>query len=169
MYDVYLGIGSNMGDREKNIISAYLKIKTLTGNIKTASLYETEPMYMHEQRDFLNTVFYTYSDIPPLKLLKAAAAMEDEAGREREKAGFKGPRPLDIDILLYGSMIVDSERLSIPHPMIKERAFVLVPLLELSPELRDPVSGSKYKVFLKNNMKKGVSYYKSPAYVDIIG
>ena len=91
-----------------------------------------------------------------------------EPRRDRAKAGWKGPRPLDIDILLYGDTVSDDPVLTLPHPGIKERGFVLIPLAELAPDLADPGTGEKYKYFIKNNMNFSVKYYKSSAIFDII-
>ena len=165
---VYLSIGSNLGDREKNLAFAYNNLKSVLKNIKSSSLFKTEPMYNTDQPEFLNAVFYGETDLGSYELLDYIHTLEDKAGRDRAKAGWKGPRPLDIDILLYGNTISDDPVLTIPHPGIKERGFVLIPLTEIAPDLTDPVTGLKYQYFIKNNMNFSVKYYKSSAIFDII-
>ena len=97
---VYLSIGSNLGDREKNLIFSYNNLKYVLKNIKSSSLFKTEPMYNTEQPEFLNAVFKGETELPPYELLDYIHTLEDKAGRDRAKAGWTGPRPLDIDILL---------------------------------------------------------------------
>lgn len=167
-WKVYLSIGSNLGDREKNLAFAYNNLKSVLKNIKSSSLFKTEPMYNTDQPEFLNAVFYGETDLGSYELLDYIHTLEDKAGRDRAKAGWKGPRPLDIDILLYGNTISDDPVLTIPHPGIKERGFVLIPLTEIAPDLADPVTGLKYQYFIKNNMNFTVKYYKSSAIFDII-
>ena len=165
---VYLSIGSNLGDREKNLAFAYDNLKQVLKNIKSSSLFITEPMYNTEQPEFLNAVFYGETELGAYELLEYIHTLEDKAGRDRAKSGWKGPRPLDIDILLYGDTVSDDPVLTIPHPGIKERGFVLIPLAELSPDLADPVTGEKFCCFIKNNMNFTVKYYKSSEISDII-
>jgi 2-amino-4-hydroxy-6-hydroxymethyldihydropteridine diphosphokinase len=165
---VYLSIGSNLGNKEKNLISAYNNLKHILKNIKSSSLFKTEPMYNTDQPEFLNAVFSGETDLEPYKILEYIHTLEDKAGRDRAKAGWKGPRPLDIDILLYGDTISDDPVLTLPHPGIKERGFVLIPLMEIAPELTDPITGRLYKSFIKNNMNFSVKYYKSSEKFDII-
>ena len=159
--EVYLSIGSNMGDREKNLTFAYDNLKSVFKNIKTSSLFKTEPMYNTEQPKFLNAVICGTTELGPYELLDYIHNLEDKAGRDRAKAGWKGPRPLDIDIRLYGRTVSDDPVLTLPHPLMKERGFVLIPLAEAAPHLADPVTGIQYKDFIKNNMNNSVKYYKS--------
>ncbi len=165
---VYLGIGSNMGDREKNLIFAYNNLKSAFKNIKISSVFKTEPMYNTEQPEFLNAVISGDTELDSYDLLEYIHTLEDKAGRDRKKVGWKGPRPLDIDILLYGTTVSEDPVLTLPHPGIKERGFVLIPLAEIAPDLADPVTGDKYRSFIKNNMNFYVKYYKSSAIFDII-
>ena len=165
---VYLSIGSNLGDREKNLAFVYNKLKCILKNIKSSSLFKTEPMYNTDQPEFLNAVFSGECNIGPYELLEYIHTLEDESGRDRAKAGWKGPRPLDIDILLYGDTVSDDPVLTLPHPGMKERGFVLIPLAEIAPDLAEPGTGMKYKYFIKNNMNLCVKYYKSSAIFDII-
>ncbi len=162
---VYLGIGSNMGDRLVNIAYAFKGLREVIPDLKSASVYETEPMYMTDQPLFLNTVFTGTTELSPDELLGYIHHMEDSSGRNREEAGWKGPRPLDIDILLYGSRQIFTPDLTVPHPGIRERDFVLAPLTELSPDCTDPATGEKYINFLR---KKPVSLCLSSELSDIL-
>ena len=158
---VYLSVGSNLGDREQNLTFAYNNLKSVLNNIKSSSLFKTEPMYNTDQPEFLNAVFVGETDLAPYALLDYIHTLEDKAGRDRAKAGWKGPRPLDIDILLYGDTVSADPVLTLPHPGIKERGFVLIPLAEIAPHLAEPGTGTLYKDFIKNNMNNTVKYYKS--------
>jgi 2-amino-4-hydroxy-6-hydroxymethyldihydropteridine diphosphokinase len=107
-------------------------------------LYETQPLYYENQPWFLNAVVSGSTGVSPFRLLDAAHTIEYKAGRRREKEEPKGPRVLDIDILLYDMVIIRSERLTIPHGLMEERRFVLAPLLELAPHIRNPLTGVPY-------------------------
>ena len=157
-----------MGDREKNLIFAYNNLKPVLRNIKSSSVFKTEPMYNTEQSEFLNAVFSGKTDLDPYDFLDYIHTLEDKAGRDRKKAGWKGPRPLDIDILLYGDIVSEAPVLTLPHPGIQERGFVLIPLAEIAPDLAEPGTGTPYKDFIKNIMNNTVKYYKSSAIFDII-
>ena len=125
-------------------------------------------MYNTDQPEFLNAVFSGECNIGPYELLEYIHTLEDESGRDRAKEGWKGPRPLDIDILLYGDTVSGDPVLTLPHPGMKERGFVLIPLAEIAPDLAEPGTGQKYKYFIKNNMNLCVKYYKSYSIFDII-
>lgn len=157
-----------MGDRGKNLIFAYNNLKRVLKNIKSSSLFKTEPMYNTEQPEFLNAVFTGDTELGPYQLLDYIHTLEDKAGRDRVASGWKGPRPLDIDILLYGDIISADPVLTLPHPGIKERGFVLIPLAEAAPHLTEPGTGLKYSSFIKNNMNFTVKYYKSSSVFDIL-
>lgn len=137
---IYLGLGSNVGDPEGNLRSAIqaLRDKNVTP-WRSASLYRTEPRDLEDQPWFLNTVIEVRTLLEPESLMQECLEIERLAGRVRDIE--KGPRPLDIDILIYRNRIIDTPTLSIPHPRFRERRFVLVPLVELAPDLTDPVSG----------------------------
>jgi len=129
---VYIGVGSNIGNREDNIAKAFLSLKSLFLSLETASLYESKPLYFEKQPDFLNTVFkgIIQEDVTPHQLLSLLFETEKTLGRERDEAFPKGPRNIDLDILLFGNHVVDKKDLKIPHPGISKRLFVLLPLLE---------------------------------------
>ncbi len=166
LVSVYLGIGSNTGNRKENIIKGFNLLSDIFINLETSSLYETEPMYMTEQPRFLNTVFKGKCLLAPEEILLNIHKIESFLGRNREKAGYKGPRPLDIDILLYGSSIINTDNLRIPHPGIKERMFVLMPLSELESDLKDPETGEKYSDIINTLDKEGIYYFESCSYID---
>lgn len=137
--EAYLGLGSNLGDRDQNVARA---IDLLAQRVKiatTSSLYVTEPVDHSDQPLFLNIVCRIRTSLAPEDLLGLAKRIEASMGR---KPSFvNGPRPIDIDILFYGDRVVNIPHLVIPHPRVQERAFVLVPLAEIAPNLVHPVSG----------------------------
>jgi 2-amino-4-hydroxy-6-hydroxymethyldihydropteridine diphosphokinase len=139
MKTVYLGLGSNIGDREANLRTAIERLAAPGLHIARVSpVYETEPVYYADQRWFLNLVVEAETDLFPMQLLSRTARIERELGRVRTVPN--GPRSIDIDILLYGNAVVRTPRLEIPHPRMAERRFVLAPLADLAPGLRHPVT-----------------------------
>lgn len=138
MIQAYLGLGCNLGDKLSSMIRAGQLLAEAPGIsiLKKSSLYETEPWGITDQPAFLNAVIKIETGLTPLELLQACQEIENSLGRVRLKNW--GPRTMDIDILLYADYQLDSAQLSIPHPFIKERAFVLLPLQELDPELIFP-------------------------------
>ena len=134
----YLALGSNIGDREKMLASALEKLQGSGLTVKRASsVYETEPMYVREQRPFLNMVIEVETELFPMMLLSRIQKVELALGRKRGSIE-NGPRTIDIDILFYGGSTVRSAKLEIPHPRLHERRFVLEPMAELAPEFRHP-------------------------------
>lgn len=139
LHIAYIGIGSNLGDREGNIGRA---IGLLDGNpdiqiIKSSSLYETEPVGYKEQGDFLNGVIEISTSLGPRDLLEIIGHLGNSINiKPKEKWG---PRWIDLDILFYDNLIIQEEDLAIPHPRLHERGFVLVPLVEIAPHLIHPV------------------------------
>jgi 2-amino-4-hydroxy-6-hydroxymethyldihydropteridine diphosphokinase len=137
---VYLGLGANVGDREALLKSALDKLQSPKLRMLRASrLYETEPIGLREQAWFLNLAAEFECDLFPTQLLQRCQRVERELGRKRTV--LNGPRTIDIDILLFGSAVIKTADLEIPHPRFRERRFVLAPLAELNPTLRDPVTG----------------------------
>lgn len=147
--NVYLGFGSNQGDRIKNIVNALNKIASSDSiRIKRiSSLYESEPMYIRDQPYFLNALAEVETDLNPHQLLQWIKKVEVELGREKSTVKF-GPRLIDIDIILYDDLIISGEDLIIPHPLYTERKFVLLPLVELSPKGICPLSGKIFSILL---------------------
>lgn len=125
-----LGLGANLGDPRRQLLVALRQLEERVGPLQTASLYLTRPQSPISQPDFLNTAAVTVTDLHPEELLKICRDLEVDAGR-RPGPRF-GPRPLDIDILLYGSQVVRRRHLSIPHPRLLQRRFALEPLAELA-------------------------------------
>lgn len=140
MKRVYLGLGSNMGDRENLLQSALDALDTPDLQLKrVSSLYETEPIGFRAQGWFLNLVAEFDTELFPKQLLHRMQKVELSLGRVRSVKN--GPRTIDIDILLYGNSVIKTGELEIPHPRYRERRFTLAPLAELNPGLRDPVTG----------------------------
>ena len=141
---VYIGLGSNMGDRSEYLRSAALNILKKCDAVLMAesSVKETKAVDFREQPDFLNQVIKIKTDLNPLMLLKMLKEIEADMGRIYRFS--KGPREIDLDILLYDDIILNDIILKIPHPEILKRDFVLEHLIELDPELTDPVSQKKY-------------------------
>jgi 2-amino-4-hydroxy-6-hydroxymethyldihydropteridine diphosphokinase len=136
---VYLSLGSNVGDREANLTACIDRLRNL-GNVgRISSFYETEPMEVREQPWFLNCAVELQTAQTPEQLLVAIRAIEADLGRERTVA--KGPRTIDIDILLIGNLVIQKEELQVPHPAMHERRFVLEPLAEIAPNTRHPLLG----------------------------
>jgi len=136
-YITYLSLGSNLGDREAQLREAQRRLRVL-GNVQyVSSNYETEPVEFTDQPWFLNCVLALQTALTPAELMKSILGIEEEMGRKRMQK--KGPRSIDIDILLFGDRIVDTADLTIPHPAMHERRFVLEPLAEIAPEVRHPV------------------------------
>jgi len=137
MTTVYLSLGSNLGDREKNLRDAIAALPPAEAQpARISSFYETEPVDFTEQPWFLNCVVEVETQLPPLELLHALREIESHLGSKKEFA--KGPRLLDIDILTYGDATMDTPELQVPHPRMTQRRFVLAPLTELAPGLRHP-------------------------------
>ncbi len=150
-----------MGDRLRILLECLNKLETLLSPMKISSIWETEPMIIKDQPEFLNmAVCGSFSDTPE-NLLKELWKIEDSAGRNRQNEISKGPRPLDLDILLFGNREIHTEILDVPHPAIKERAFVLQPLLELNAELCEPGSGTVYAGLLEDVENQGIICYKN--------
>jgi 2-amino-4-hydroxy-6-hydroxymethyldihydropteridine diphosphokinase len=140
MLTAYIALGSNLGNRAQALSSAVGHLRSLGQVVALSSLYETEPVGYHHQPAFLNAVVALETQLEPLPLLRRLLAIERELGRDRGHGPLKGPRTLDLDLLLMGDRIVAGEELSLPHPALAQRRFVLEPLAEIAPELRHPES-----------------------------
>ena len=155
MVQCYLGLGSNVGDRVGMITKAVACLDR-EGDIvvrRLSGMYETKPWGNEDQRDFVNAVAEVDTCLSPKELLARVKGIERELGRE-EGARW-GPRRIDIDILLYGSEVVREEGLTIPHPNIRERAFVLAPLAEIAPDLVHPLTGRCVRGYLEEIEESG--------------
>ena len=140
---VYVGLGSNLGDREATIRAALDRIQSLDGAVvlRVSSLRETEPVGYEDQPRFVNGVAELETTLEPLELLDRLLKIERDLGRNRDGPRF-GPRPIDLDLLLYDDVVLDHPRLTLPHPRLTEREFVLEPLAELDSDLEVPGRGS---------------------------
>lgn len=140
-----MGLGSNSGDSRSILLGAIEALRELLGELRVSSLYVTKPQDYKDQPDFLNLCASGTFSGSPHELLRALNGIERSWGRAREREIPKGPRTLDIDIELFGTEIIREKDLVIPHERLRERAFVLVPLLELLPDSADPVTGELYR------------------------
>jgi 2-amino-4-hydroxy-6-hydroxymethyldihydropteridine diphosphokinase len=134
---VYLSLGSNVGDRASNLQAAIEQIGTLGEVISRSSFYETEPVEVSGHPWYLNCAVALKTEKMPKQLISALLAIEQYMGRRRSHE--KTPRKIDIDILLFGSSVIDSKELTVPHPEMHRRRFVLEPLAEIAPEVHHPV------------------------------
>ena len=134
---VYLSLGSNLGDRAANLRTAINRLEEVGKPVAVSSFYETEPVEVVAQPWFLNCVVALETEKMPRQLLSAILNIEHSLGRQRWER--RGPRTIDIDVLLFGSSIIELPSLTIPHPRLHERRFVLEPLAEIAPEARHPV------------------------------
>ena len=143
---VYLALGSNLGDRMSNLASAIKRLSQKMTVKKVSSVYETDPVYYKEQPLYLNTALSAITELDPFELLSFVKSIESAQGRQ---PSFRdAPRLIDIDILFYGDQVIETPELTIPHPRIAERDFVLVPLAEIAPEVAHPVSHEKVEDLL---------------------
>jgi 2-amino-4-hydroxy-6-hydroxymethyldihydropteridine diphosphokinase len=134
---VYLSLGSNVGDRAANLEAAIQELARLGAITARSSVYETEPVEVERQPWFLNIALAMETELMPKQFLSRALAIEQKLGRRRIQA--KGPRTIDIDVLLFGGSVIDTATLTVPHPAMHQRRFVLEPLAEIAPEARHPV------------------------------
>ena len=151
---VYLGLGSNLGDRRRNRADALHRLEPLVRVEAVSSLYETAPVGPQDQPSFFNAVCRGVTSLQPLDLLRHVQAIERELGR-RPSAHW-GPRTIDLDLLLYGDEVIDEPALRVPHPELPNRAFVLVPLSELAAELQHPERGESVRSLADRADQSGV-------------
>jgi 2-amino-4-hydroxy-6-hydroxymethyldihydropteridine diphosphokinase len=137
---VAIALGSNLGERERHLDVALDRLARFLDGMLVSSRYETAPVGVPaSQPDYLNAAAVGRTGLPPHALLAALQAIE--AGRGRERPYANAPRTLDLDLILYDGLVISDEQLVIPHPRFRERAFVLEPLVEIAPDLVDPVTG----------------------------
>ena len=136
MTNVFLGIGGNLGDRRATMRLAVAEIRAVVDDVRVSSMYETAAWGVTDQPSFLNAVVRGSTELSPLELLDAMQAIENQLGRVRTQ--HWGPRTIDIDILLYGSDVIEVPRLKVPHPYMAQRGFVLRPLADLAAGLTLP-------------------------------
>ena len=155
MKTVYIALGSNLGDRVENLLLARERIASPHVRLtRASSIYETAPREIVDQPWFLNQVVIAETTLFPRQLLARLLRIEHEMGRQRTIA--KGPRVIDLDILLFGDAVIHTAGLEIPHPRMEERRFVLEPLAELAPALRPPRSDRTVREMLTNVMDQPV-------------
>jgi len=144
----YLGLGSNLGDRKQNLAQALELMSQRVVMERLSSIYETEPVGYQQQPLFLNAVCCIFTELSPEQLLGLAKEIEAKLGRI--PSFTNAPRPIDIDILFYDDTVIKSHDLTVPHPRLAERGFVIVPLAEIAPELVHPESGKTVRELLND-------------------
>jgi 2-amino-4-hydroxy-6-hydroxymethyldihydropteridine diphosphokinase len=135
---VFVGLGSNLGDREANLLRALNRLSPAFGLVSYSAFRETEPVGVTDQPNFYNAVAELQTDLGPREVLEGLLAIERDLGRDRRTEQRWGPRIIDLDLLLYGDEEIDEPGLTVPHPRLGERRFVLEPLVELEPDLELP-------------------------------
>ena len=158
---VYISLGSNMGDREKNLTNALTALESVPGMeiVATSGIYVTEAQDMEaDSPDFMNQVVKADYSFLPAELLNALESIETKLGRTGK--GQNKPRVIDLDILLFGDQIIETERLSIPHRKMLSRPFVMVPLLQIDPELEHPVMKEPIADYLTDKDREKAILYK---------
>ena len=153
----YLALGTNLGDRPGNLQAAIAALSPAVKVLACSPIYETEPWGLTDQLAFLNMIVRAETGLSPLELLKTLKQLELELGRL--PAVRWGPRRIDLDILFYDDLLLDTPDLKIPHPRLPERAFVLVPLADLAPELVHPALHRTIRELLTDVDTKGVTLY----------
>jgi 2-amino-4-hydroxy-6-hydroxymethyldihydropteridine diphosphokinase len=147
-----VALGSNLdskfGDREANLREAVRRIGALGEVRAVSSFYDTEPVGYREQPRFLNGALVLETELGPVELMRGLLGVEKAMGRDRAGSVVKGPRVIDLDLLLYGDRVMSSEELVLPHPAMGERRFVLEPLAEIAPEWVHPVAGKTVREML---------------------
>ena len=139
MVPVAIALGSNLSDRESHLRAAVAALRRFLPSLRVSTFIDTEPVDVGPQPRFLNAAATATTTFDPATLLARLLAIEDAHGRQRPGPG--APRTLDLDLILYGDAIIDEPGLIVPHPRLRQRAFVLDPLAEIAPDLVDPVTG----------------------------
>jgi len=153
----YLSLGSNMGEREDRLRQAIeLLERENVAIIKRSSVYETAPQDLPDQPWFLNMALECRTTLLPLQLLSLLLRIEREIGRVRRTQMRRGPRPIDLDLLLFGEAVIQLPRLTVPHPRMLQRRFVLEPLLEIAPQLTYPPNGNPLRSYLAATLDQPV-------------
>lgn len=167
MATAYLGLGSNLGNREANLRMALRGLSRLSRLVDVSSLYETKPEGP-PQPLFYNAACIIETGLEPLPLLRFLKSLEREIGR-RPAAEAGAPRPIDLDILLYDALVLHEDDLEIPHPRMAARGFVLVPLAEIAPQLVHPTSGRAVRELLDAVSQEGVLRIASRGWDGVLG
>ncbi len=155
----YVGLGSNLGDRVAKLAAARRRLNEAGRLVARSSIYETAPWGVDPgQPDYLNQVVSLATPLPPADLLKLLLTTELDLGRVRTTPG--GPRLIDLDLLLYGERVIDEPGLTLPHPRMCERAFVLAPLAEIAPDVTHPVNGISISALNARVDQRGVRLWR---------
>ena len=154
---VYIGLGTNLGNRRRNLVTAAALLAERAGDVVSlSSFYETEPWGFASENKFLNAALALETSLSPLALLHLTQAIERELGRtEKSRGASYHDRVIDIDLLLYGGGVFRSDELEIPHPLLHERRFVLEPLREIAPFLRHPLFQKNIEELYQDLLRKG--------------
>jgi 2-amino-4-hydroxy-6-hydroxymethyldihydropteridine diphosphokinase len=159
---VFLSLGTNLGDREANLIKALELIGKSIGQIDSRSgIYETEPWGFQSENNFLNMVIKVHTKFKPNDLIKKILHIEDQLGRIRDSRKYIS-RTIDVDILFYGNMVIDNYDLTIPHPLMQDRKFVLVPLCDIAPEMIHPVLKKTFRALLEECSDESIVKRRNP-------
>ena len=156
---VFIALGSNLGDRLNNLEAAIAALRPTVQPVTCSSVYETPPWGYLDQPKFLNQVVQAETDLSPEDLLDHLKGIEKQLGRV--ETFRNGPRKVDLDIIFYDDLVFDSSRLKIPHPRLSGRAFVLLPLAQLAPDLRHPVEGRTIQEMLARETTDGITWFSS--------
>ncbi len=148
---VFLSLGSNVGDKIEILKSAVNYLKDIIPDLSCSNIYETEPLYYTSQSYFYNRVISWNTLLSCSGLLEYTNKIDILLVRNRHKEIKNGPRTLDIDILLYDDISLKTEELTVPHPRIEERLFVLIPMLEIDKSIRNPLTGNLFSSFISSN------------------
>ena len=163
MKTVYLSLGSNLENREENLRAALGLLESADVRIvRRSSVYETEPRELRNQPWFLNLAVEVETALFPMQLLGRAQKIEKQLGRQRKVS--KGPRTIDIDILLFGNFVIGTPQLTVPHPRMHERRFVLEPLAEIAPDARHPVTRKTVREMLAGTASQIVKRWVPPGH-----
>ncbi|MCB8979690.1 MAG: 2-amino-4-hydroxy-6-hydroxymethyldihydropteridine diphosphokinase [Ardenticatenaceae bacterium] len=157
MHTIYLGLGTNLGDRVANLQAAVAGLSARMMITAVSPIYQTPPWGVTDQPDFLNLCLKAQTDLPPVELLAFVKNLEVELGRQPAKRW--GPRFIDIDILFYAKQLVETENMTIPHPRLTERAFVLRPLADIAPDFVHPVLGETIAALSARVVDDGIRPY----------
>jgi len=158
-HTVYLALGTNLGDRLENIQAALVALYPDVQVSAESPIYETPPWGYLDQPDFLNQVLMGETDLEPLELIRYLKQLEADLGR---LPGVRyGPRQIDLDILFFNELILETPELTIPHPRLAERAFVLVPLADLAPDLCHPETGETVRDMLNKVDRQDIKLFKT--------
>ncbi len=158
VFPIYVSLGTNIEPRQNHLHEGLRNLSALVKIVRLSSIYETKPWGYTDQADFLNQIVECETDIEPFEFLKRLKEIEDKMGRLDT---FRyGPRVIDLDILIYGSLVMHEDKLTIPHASLTGRAFVLVPLAELNPDLLVPGGNIQVRDYLDKLDQSGVKMWR---------